>query len=200
MRSGTLLKLGILIILITTLSSTFAFAEMDTVKGVDPENLRVRYGFGQFLTGYSVQFGPLMHMVTFGGRGGTFVGKNYKFYMGGGGVGFFSLGPVSGGGGYGNLDVGYRSAFGDSNVGYDVAAGFGFGGYGTETGGGGYYLGPTAGLGLFFGARKNNEIGIFGQTLINILDIQATVISVGVVFSGKSGSLYTDWADRNSLN
>ena len=199
MQNGKSTRLTILIVLILVFCAGTGFAQRATARGVDPENLRVRYGFGQFYTGYSVQFAPLMHMITFGGRGGSFLGRSDKLYMGGGGVGGFSLGPTAGGGGYGTLQVGFRNAFGRSSMGYDLAAGVGFGGYGTALESG-FYLGPTASLGIFFGARGNNEIGIFAQTLVNVLDLGRTVINVGIMFGGKTGTVYTDWADRRRLN
>ena len=192
-------KYFIFIFFIFFISAIFSLAETTGHDGVNPEKLKASFGFWQFNMGVGRLFDPGMTLLMFGGRGGGYIDKSESFYIGGGGRGGFAFSDNDGGVGYGFCHAGSRGPLGNGNLGLDYYGGLGLGGYNTDSEDG-YLFGPVLGIGLFFGVTRSPDYGIFLEGLINVLDINASMITLGIHTGGKGGSVYIDWEDRHDLD
>ncbi len=192
-------KYLLLLFFIFFTSEALLNAETTGHDGVNPEKLKASFGFAQFNLSVGQVFDPKMTLLLFGSRGGGYVGKSETLYMGGGGRGGFAFAGKDGGLGYGFFQVGSRGPLGSSILGLDYYGGLGLGGYGTDDTSGTIF-GPVAGIDLFLGAEKSDDYGIFLEAMINLLDIQASVITAGFHTGGKGGSVSIDWEDRRDLD
>jgi hypothetical protein len=176
-----------------------AIAQTTGHDGVNPEVLEASYGFGQSHVMYGYLFGEEVHAVMFGGRGGGYIGRSETLYAGGGGRGGFGVGEVSGGLGYGYFMVGNRGPLGEGPLGLDLYGGPALGSFGTEDDDG-WLVGATAGVGVYLGAARSFDYGLFVDGLVNFADFEQSLLSVGVNFGGKNGSVSIPWEERRNAD
>ena len=196
-------KRGMQMLLLTTmvvlLVGAHATAQTTGHDGVNPEVLEASYGFGQSHVMYGYLFGEDIHAVTFGGRGGGYIGRSETLYAGGGGRGGFGVGEVSGGLGYGYFMMGNRGPLGNGPLGLDLYGGPAFGSFGSEDDDG-WLVGATAGVGIYLGAESSFDYGLFVDGLVNFAGFERSLLSVGFNFGGKNGSVSIPWEERRNAD
>lgn len=206
MNGRTLSPLSLTLVLLLAVTAAPLRAQSGEDGGIDPEKLRVSWGFGQMFTGVGVVLDPTTTMLFFGGRGASYLRGSDRLYLGGGGRGGFIVSSEDpGGGGYGFFHFGSRGplggAAGEGSLGLDIYGGVGFGGFGRESEEEGTFLfGPVLGAGLYLGADRGFEYGLNLEGLLNALDLSASAIQIGFTVGGKSGSVLVDWEDRDELS
>lgn len=174
--------------------SASAVAQTTGQDGVAPDALRASYGFSQFNSAWGILTEDATAYILFGGRGGTYLGDSETLYFGGGGRGGFAL-DGDGGLGYGYPQIGWRGPLGENELGVDIYTGIAGGGYGSSDTSG-VLVGPTTGLGVYFGALSSFEAGISVEGVLNTFDPAESILSIALTIGGKGGEVSIPWTNR----